>query len=218
MENNIFWSEIGSGFGEPGGTPPTSRSTLGHAATSGYEGMLSLADILYLVDYIRWVLVLLCLQPSMNFNISKLVFSPFPHLPQLATLRLRGRAGPGGFKVHFGTVLGDAFSTWRQIRPPEHSHNALWQLSRPGLPHNLKVANIPCLPFPNFYAFVQARPHGPLESQEKLMLQPRSEGSLSSKQAREPRKRGWQCLCKMFGGRVEGKQSVLGEMCKWRID
>ena len=23
MENYIFWSEIGSGFGEPGGTPPT---------------------------------------------------------------------------------------------------------------------------------------------------------------------------------------------------
>ena len=22
MENDIFWSEIGSGFGEPGGTPP----------------------------------------------------------------------------------------------------------------------------------------------------------------------------------------------------
>ena len=39
----------------------------------------------------------------MNFNISKLVFFPFPHLPQLATLRLRGRAGPDGFKVHFGT-------------------------------------------------------------------------------------------------------------------
>ena len=22
VENDIFWSEIGSGFGEPGGTPP----------------------------------------------------------------------------------------------------------------------------------------------------------------------------------------------------
>ena len=30
VENYIFWSEIGSGFEEPGGTPPTSiqRSTL----------------------------------------------------------------------------------------------------------------------------------------------------------------------------------------------
>ena len=29
MENEIFWSEIGSGFGEPGGTPPPriTRST-----------------------------------------------------------------------------------------------------------------------------------------------------------------------------------------------
>ena len=33
--------------------PPTSRSTPGHAATSGYKGMLSLADILDSVDYIR---------------------------------------------------------------------------------------------------------------------------------------------------------------------
>ena len=44
-------------------------------------------------------------------------------------------------KVHYGTVLGDAFSTWRQIRPPKHSHNALWQPSRPSPPCNLKVAN-----------------------------------------------------------------------------
>ena len=28
-------------------------------------------------------------------------------------------------KVHCGTVLGDIFSTWRQIRPPKQSHNAL---------------------------------------------------------------------------------------------
>jgi len=26
VENEIFWSEIGSGFGEPGGTPPTENS------------------------------------------------------------------------------------------------------------------------------------------------------------------------------------------------
>ena len=26
VENHIFWSEIGSGFGEPGGTPPTKNS------------------------------------------------------------------------------------------------------------------------------------------------------------------------------------------------
>ena len=37
--------------------------------------------------------------------------------------------------------FGDAFSTWRQIRPPKQSHNALWQPSRPSLPRNLKVAN-----------------------------------------------------------------------------
>ena len=44
-------------------------------------------------------------------------------------------------KVHCGTVLGVAFSTWRQICPPKQSHNALSQPSRPGLPRNLKVAN-----------------------------------------------------------------------------
>ena len=44
-------------------------------------------------------------------------------------------------KVHCGTVVEDAFSTWRQIRPPEQSHNALWQPSRPGLTRNVKVAN-----------------------------------------------------------------------------
>ena len=27
-------------------------------------------------------------------------------------------------KVHCGTVLGDAYSTWRQIRPPKQPHNA----------------------------------------------------------------------------------------------
>ena len=40
--------------------------------------------------------------------------------------------------VYCGTVLGDAFSTWREIRPPKQSHNALGQPSRPGLPRNLK--------------------------------------------------------------------------------
>ena len=44
-------------------------------------------------------------------------------------------------KVHCETVLEDAFSTWRQIRPPKQTHNALWQPSRPGPPRNLKVAN-----------------------------------------------------------------------------
>lgn len=44
-------------------------------------------------------------------------------------------------KVHCGTVLGNAFSTWRQIYPPKQSHNVLWQPSRPGLTRNLKVAN-----------------------------------------------------------------------------
>ena len=42
-------------------------------------------------------------------------------------------------KVHSGTVLGDAFSTWRQICPSKQSHNALWQPSRPGLPRNFNV-------------------------------------------------------------------------------
>ena len=48
-----------------------------------------------------------------------------------ATLRLRGRLARDGFQVHCGTVLGDAFSTWRQICPPKQSHNALSQPSRP---------------------------------------------------------------------------------------
>ena len=53
-------------------------------------------------------------------------YSPIRRTPFiLVTLRLRGRVGRDGFKVHFGTVLGDAFSTWRQIRPPKQSHNAL---------------------------------------------------------------------------------------------
>ena len=47
-----------------------------------------------------------------------------------------------GFQVHCGTVLGDAFSTWRQICPPKQSHNALSQPSRPGLSRNLNVANL----------------------------------------------------------------------------
>ena len=44
---------------------------------------------------------------------------------EFATLRLRGRPGRDGFKVHCGTVFGHAFSTWRQIRPQKQSHNAL---------------------------------------------------------------------------------------------
>ena len=53
-------------------------------------------------------------------------YSPIRRTPFiLVTLRLRGRVGRDGFKVHFGTVLGDVFSTWRQIRPPKQSHNAL---------------------------------------------------------------------------------------------
>ena len=44
-------------------------------------------------------------------------------------------------EVHCGTVLEDAFSIWRQIRPPKKSHNALWQPFRPGFSRNLKVAN-----------------------------------------------------------------------------
>ena len=59
-----------------------------------------------------------------------------------ATLRLRAEDRVEMvIKVHCGTVVEDAFSTLRQIRPPEQSHNALWQPSRPGLPRNLKVAN-----------------------------------------------------------------------------
>ena len=74
-----------------------------------------------------------------------------------ATLRLHGRTARDGFQVHCGTVLGDAFSTWRQIvpknnptmhfhkhldrspafstwrqiSPQKQSHNALSQPSRP---------------------------------------------------------------------------------------
>ena len=47
-----------------------------------------------------------------------------------------------GFQVHCGTVLGDLFSTGRQICPPKQSHNSLSQPSRPGLPRNLKVTNL----------------------------------------------------------------------------
>ena len=61
----------------------------------------------------------------------------------LATLRLRGRPARDGCQVHCETVLGDAFSTSPQICSPKQSHNALWQLSRPGLPRNFKVANRP---------------------------------------------------------------------------
>ena len=61
----------------------------------------------------------------------------------LATLRFRGRPGRDGCQLHCGTVLGDAFSTWRQICPPNsESHNALWQPSWPSLLLNLKVANM----------------------------------------------------------------------------
>ena len=56
----------------------------------------------------------------------------------LATLRLRGRPARDGCQVHCETVLGDAFSTSPQICSPKQSHNALWQLSRPGLPRNFK--------------------------------------------------------------------------------
>ena len=34
-------------------------------------------------------------------------------------------------KLHCGTVLGDEFSTRRQIGPRKQSHNTLWQPSRP---------------------------------------------------------------------------------------
>ena len=45
----------------------------------------------------------------------------------LAILRVRGRTGRNGFKVHCRTILGVEFSTWRQP-------------SRPSIPRNLKVA------------------------------------------------------------------------------
>ena len=61
--------------------------------------------------------------------------------PILASLSLRGSLDEMVVKVHCGTVLGDAYSTWRQIRPPKQLHNGLWQPSRPDLPPNLKVAN-----------------------------------------------------------------------------
>ena len=43
---------------------------------------------------------------------------------QFSTLRLCERPGRDGVKVHCGTVLGDAFSTWWQIRPLKQSQNA----------------------------------------------------------------------------------------------
>ena len=46
-----------------------------------------------------------------------------------ATLRFHGRPAQDGFQKHCGTVLGDAFSTWRQICPQNsttmHFHNHL---------------------------------------------------------------------------------------------
>ena len=50
---------------------------------------------------------------------------------------MRGRLGRDGSKVHCGTVLRDAFSTLRQIRPPKQSKGALlttistWSLAQP---------------------------------------------------------------------------------------
>ena len=38
----------------------------------------------------------------------------------LATLRLHETPDRDGFKVHCGTVLWDAFSTWRQICPQKN--------------------------------------------------------------------------------------------------
>ena len=53
---------------------------------------------------------------------------------KFTTLRLRGRPGRGGFIEHCGTVLGHAFSTWRQIRPQNsptmHFDNHLDPVSR----------------------------------------------------------------------------------------
>ena len=42
VENGIFWSEIGSGFGEPGGTPlpKIPRSTPPRASVEGPNGTL----------------------------------------------------------------------------------------------------------------------------------------------------------------------------------
>ena len=40
-------------------------------------------------------------------------------------------------KVHCGTVLGNAFSTWRQMRPPKQSHNAVIALWQPGCSLNI---------------------------------------------------------------------------------
>ena len=59
-----------------------------------------------------------------------------------ATWRSRARPARDGCQVHCGTVLGDAFSTWRQICPPKQSHNAHSQPSRHGLARNLNVANL----------------------------------------------------------------------------
>ena len=46
-------------------------------------------------------------------------------LADSAMYSLRGRRLEMVVKVHCGTDLGDIFSTWRQIRPPNQSHNAL---------------------------------------------------------------------------------------------
>ena len=44
VENDIFWSEIGSGFGEPGGTPP---SRIPRSTPPGLEMRTNLARILH---------------------------------------------------------------------------------------------------------------------------------------------------------------------------
>ena len=52
---------------------------------------------------------------------------------EFATLRLRGRPGRDGYQVHCGTVLRQAFSTWRQIcqnSPTMHYDDLLDPVSR----------------------------------------------------------------------------------------
>ena len=59
-----------------------------------------------------------------------LVARGFSHI--FTTLSLRGRPGRDGCQSALWDCFGNTFSTWRQIRPPKQSHNALWQPSRAG--------------------------------------------------------------------------------------
>ena len=71
-------------------------------------------------EYLNGYCLTLSWQHWINFfdPLQKPTFELFERvigLTEFATLRLRGRPGQDGCQMHFGTVLGHAFSTRRQI-------------------------------------------------------------------------------------------------------